>query len=67
MSKRTNNRSPDTESIIKNEEPKIKYNNDIRDIRSMKQLEKVNLDCESPRLKQAMVDLGVHEEEMQMK
>lgn len=36
MSKRTNNRSPDTESIIKNEEPKIKYNNDIRDIRSMK-------------------------------
>lgn len=48
---RNNNRSPDVESVPRNEEPKIKYNNDIRDIRSIKQLEKINLDCESPRLK----------------
>jgi len=41
------------------EEPKIKYNNDIRDIRSLRQLEKVNLDFDSPRLKKAMDDLGV--------
>lgn len=33
------------------EEEKIKYNNDIGDIRTMRQLEKVNLDFESPRLK----------------
>lgn len=64
---RNNNRSPDVESVPRNEEPKIKYNNDIRDIRSIKQLEKINLDCESPRLKQAMEDLGVHEDEMRMK
>jgi len=41
------------------EEPKIKYNNDIKDIRTMRQLEKVMLDFDSPRLKQAMDDLGV--------
>ena len=46
-----------TESVVepdvpaKDEEPKIKYNNDIRDIRSIKQLEKVLLDFNSPRLK----------------
>lgn len=45
------------------EENKIKLNNDIRDIRSIKQLEKVNLDFDSPRLKQAMDDLGVKYEE----
>ena len=45
------------------EENKIKRNNDIRDIRNVKQLEKVNLDFDSPRLKQAMDDLGVKEEE----
>lgn len=33
------------------EENKIKLNNDIRDIRNVKQLEKVNLDFDSPRLK----------------
>ena len=45
------------------EEPKIKYNNNIRDIRSLKQLEKVNLDFDSPRLKKAMDDFGVSPEE----
>jgi hypothetical protein len=45
------------------EENRVKLNNDIRDIRSIKQLEKVNLDFDSPRLQQAMDDLGVKEEE----
>jgi len=40
-----------------------KKNNDIRDIRSIKQLEKVYLDFDSPRLKQAMDDLGVNFDE----
>lgn len=47
--------------------PKIKYNNDIRDIRSMKQLERVMLDFDSPRLQQAMDDLGVNIKECQKK
>ena len=47
--------------------PKIKYNNDIRDIRSLRQLEKVNLDCDSPRLKQAMENIGISPEEIQKK
>lgn len=49
------------------EEPKIKYNNDIRDIRSLRQLERVNLDFDSPRLRQAMDDLGVNISECQKK
>lgn len=47
--------------------PKIIYNNDIRDIRSLRQLEKVMLDFDSPRLKQAMDDLGVNIKECQKK
>ena len=42
---------------------RIKLNNDIKDIRNVKQLERVNLDFDSPRLKQAMDDLGVKEDE----
>ena len=38
-------------ALEEEEENKIKLNNDIRDIRSIRQLEKVNLDFESPRLK----------------
>ena len=45
------------------EENKVKLNNDIKDIRTIKQLEKVNLDFDSPRLMQAMDDLGVKEDE----
>ena len=45
-------------------EKKIKLNNDIRDIRTMRQLGRVNLDYESPRLLQAMDDLGVSMEEV---
>lgn len=41
--------------------------NDIRDIRSYKQLEKVDLDLESPRLKQAMQNLGIDSDEMRKK
>lgn len=35
------------------------FKNDIREIRSLKQLEKIDLDFESPRLKKAMFNLGV--------
>lgn len=49
------------------EEPKIKLNNNIRDIRSVKQLEKVNLDFESPRLKKAMDDYGITQAECEKK
>lgn len=49
------------------EEPKIKYNNDIGDIRTLRQLDKVNLNFESPRLKQAMDDLGVSIQECEKK
>ena len=38
---------------------KVKFNNNIREIRTIGQLDKVNLDFESPRLKQAMDDLGI--------
>mgnify|MGYP000158454455 CR=1 FL=1 len=49
------------------EEPAIKYNNNIKDIRSLRQLARVNLDFESPRLKKAMDDLGVTLEECEKK
>ena len=47
------------------EEPKIKKNNNIRDIRSLKQLEKVNLDFDSPKLRKAMDEFGVTEDDCQ--
>jgi hypothetical protein len=40
-----------------------KPTNNIREIRSLRQLEKSNLDFESPRMKQAMNDLGISKEE----
>ena len=49
------------------EEVKITWNNDIPHIRTMRQLERVNLGFESPRLIQAMDDLGVTVEELQKK
>ena len=45
-------------------EKKIKLNNDIKDIRSLRQLDRCNLNLESPRLLQAMDDLGVSMDEM---
>lgn len=53
--------------IEEDEEPKIKYNNNIKDIRTIKQLEKVNLDFESPKLKKAMDNLGVNFTDLQKK
>ena len=49
------------------EVPEIKYNNNIKDIRSLRQLGRVNLDFESPRLKKAMDDLGVSMDECEKK
>lgn len=46
---------------------KPKYNNDIRWLRTAAQLEKVNLNFDSPRLKQAMDDLGVSPSECKKK
>jgi hypothetical protein len=37
--------------------------NDIKEIRNHKQLEKVDLDFESPRLKKALFNLGVSKDE----
>lgn len=45
------------------EQNKVKLNNDIVRTIRIKQLDKVNLDFDSPRLMQAMDDLGVKEEE----
>ena len=53
----------DKEAEEEEELKKSKLNNDIKDIRSVKQLDKVFLDFDSPRLMQAMDDLGVKEEE----
>ena len=52
------------------EQPKEKVKkptNEIKDIRSVRQLDRVNLDFDSPRLLQAMEDLGVSVDEMQKK
>jgi len=37
--------------------------NEIKEIRNYKQIEKIELDFDSPRLKQAMYNLGVSKEE----
>jgi hypothetical protein len=41
--------------------------NDIRDIRSYKQLERVQLDLDSPRLRKACENLGVEVDELKKK
>ena len=41
--------------------------NDIKDIRGIKMLDKVDLDFESPRLRKALDNLGVSLEECQKK
>jgi hypothetical protein len=63
MKKETEEVAPikDKEEI---KEKKIKLNNDIKDIRSLRQLDRCNLNLESPRLLQAMDDLGVSMDEM---
>lgn len=44
-----------------------KKNNNIREVRSIRGLERVNLDLDSPRMAKAMDDLGVSNEEMDKK
>ena len=41
--------------------------NDIKEIRNYKQLEKVDLDFDSPRMKKALYNLGVSKEECMKK
>jgi hypothetical protein len=41
--------------------------NDIKEIRNHKQLEKVDLDFDSPRMKKALYNLGVSKEECMKK
>ena len=41
--------------------------NDIREIRTLRQLARVNLDLDSPRMKQAMAVSGVSEEDLDKK
>ena len=41
--------------------------NDIKEIRNYKQLEKVDLDFDSPRMKKALHNLGVSKEECMKK
>jgi hypothetical protein len=56
-------------SIISNmsTHPEDRFNNDIKEIRNERQLEKVNLDFDSPRMKKAMDDLGIPHHECQKK
>ena len=49
----------------KPKEPEKK--NDIREIRTLRQLGRVNLDLDSPRMKQAMAVSGVSEEDLEKK
>ena len=44
--------------------PQIVKKNDIRDIRSIRQLSKVHLDLDSPRMRAALDTLGVGEDEL---
>lgn len=41
--------------------------NDIREIRTIRQLARVNLDLDSPRIKEAMDNLGISPEELEKK
>ena len=52
---------------IEEKDKKPKFNNDIKEIRTLKHLDKANLDFESPRLKQALDDLGISVTECQKK
>ena len=44
-----------------------KKSNNIREIRTIRQLARVNLDLESPRIREAMDNLGVSTDEMMKK
>ena len=48
-------------------EPKIVKKNDIRDLKKISQLARVNLDLDSPRMKEAIDRLGVSPDELEKK
>jgi len=50
----------------KETEKKLVKHNDIGELRSFKQLSKINLNFDSPRLKKAMEHLGVNKEELEI-
>ena len=52
-------------SVDVQKEPK--KSNNIREIRTIRQLARVNLDLESPRIREAMDNLGVSTDEMMKK
>lgn len=47
--------------------PDLKISNNIRDLHSFKQLRKVKLDLESPKLQKACFNLGIQPNELLMK
>ena len=49
------------------EEKKVIIRNDVREIRNVKQLAKIDFDFDSPRMRQAMENLGVSKDECQKK
>ncbi len=55
---------PDTRT---KQEEKPAKRNDIKEIRSLRQLQNVNLDLDSPRMRQAIDNLGVSETELMKK
>ena len=58
-SKLTGKEEPEKKEIVKN--------NNIRPIRFRKQLAKVNLDLDSPRMREAMTISGVEPEDLEIK
>jgi hypothetical protein len=62
--KKENQIMPDTRT---KQEEKPAKRNDIKEIRSLRQLQNVNLDLDSPRMRQAIDNLGVSETELMKK
>lgn len=62
--KKDNSILPDAKT--KQDEVNVKRN-DIKEIRSLRQLQNVNLDLDSPRMKKAIDNLGVSETELMKK
>ena len=52
--------APQADSALEKKDAK---RNEIKEIRNYKQIEKIDLDFDSPRLKRAMYNLGVSKEE----
>ena len=58
---------PDHHSALGDKDHSHSKRNEVKEIRNYKQLEKIDLDYESPRLKLAMYNLGVSKEECMKK